>query len=133
MVKNKGKEAFARAAHAREENIKRIEQSITEFEKEITSHEKAIYETELKKKLGFKPITPYYEYENTAEWQEYMISVLDESINLRKEKIEESKSLLEGSRKALNQEIARLNLIRQGVPAWEDSVFIKHLNEKEKD
>ena len=119
-------ENFKDAINARESNISNIEQSNDHFLKQIEDIQHVIDENELKISLGVDIVQPKFKYETTDEWREYMIKMITEAIEKNKQNIADIKSKIEDNNKALVEEKARLKLIKEGIPAWEDETFNKN-------
>ena len=119
-------EHFKDAINARESNISNIEQSNDHFLKQIEDIQHVIDENELKIILGVDIVQPKFKYESTDEWREYMVKMITEAIDKNKQNIADIKSKIEDNNKALVEEKARLKLIKEGIPAWEDETFNKN-------
>lgn len=108
------------------ENLEQLERESNKLFKQLTSLKK-----ELPLKIGkFNKIKPDYEFEDTKEWKKY---VNDLSEQIVKEQIDELTKALEKSKNAIVVEKTRLNLMKQGIPAWEGTYDnTKLLQESEK-
>jgi len=120
------KEMFKSAQGARESTIEQLTNNVEQLKEKIYELNKGVEESRIKLDQGLKVINPYYQYETTESWEQYLREAVIESIVKRKRAIEQLQTILDKDELALKNESLRLKLIKEGVPAWQDETFNKY-------
>jgi len=128
---NTSKEVFELNKNKRLENIDNLKRSIMERELFINSKQQEVDELQFQIDLGpdgFQVSDPVFAYETKNGWNALLLKKAERTHDAKLIVLEQAKDILSKEQAGLKEEQQRMQLIEQGIPAWNDHDFRTNLS-----